>query len=161
MATIQVGGKIPSVTLKVMQDGNMNDITTDAIFSGKKVVLFAVPGAFTPTCSRAHLPGFIENAEAIRAKGVDTIACISVNDAFVMDAWGKDKGAGDGVLMLADGNADFARAVGLDFDGSGIGFGIRSQRYALVAEDGVVTALAVEEPMAFEVSSAEAILKIL
>ena len=159
--TIQVGGKIPSVTLKVMQDGNMNDIATDAIFSGKKVVLFALPGAFTPTCSRAHLPGFIANAAAIRAKGVDTIACISVNDAFVMDAWGKDQGAGDDVLMLADGNADFARAVGLDFDGSGIGFGTRSQRYALVAEDGVVTALAVEEPMAFEVSSAEEILKIL
>ena len=159
--TIQIGGKIPSVTLKVMQDGNMNDIATDAIFSGKKVVLFALPGAFTPTCSQSHLPGFISNAKAIRAKGVDTIACISVNDAFVMGAWGKDQGAGDDVLMLADGNADFARAVGLDFDGSGIGFGTRSQRYALVAEDGVVTALAVEEPMAFEVSSAEAILKIL
>lgn len=158
---IQVGDKIPNVTLKVMEDGNMNDITTDAIFSGKKVVLFALPGAFTPTCSKGHLPGYVAKADEIRAKGVDTIACISVNDAFVMDAWGRDRGVGDKVLMLADGNADFARAVGLDFDGSGIGFGTRSQRYALVAEDGVVKSIAVEEPMAFEVSKAEAILKVL
>jgi peroxiredoxin len=149
------------VTLKVMEDGNMNDITTDAIFSGKKVVLFALPGAFTPTCSKGHLPGFVAKADEIRSKGVDTIACVSVNDAFVMDAWGRDRGVGDKVLMLADGNADFARAVGLDFDGSGIGFGTRSQRYALVAEDGVVKSIAVEEPMAFEVSKAEAILKVL
>ena len=124
---IQVTDKIPNVTLKVMEDGNMNDITTDAIFSGKKVVLFALPGAFTPTCAKGHLPGYVAKADEIRAKGVDTIACISVNDAFVMDAWGRDRGVGDKVLMLADGNADFARAVGLDFDGSGIGFGTRSQ----------------------------------
>ena len=140
---IQVGDKIPNVTLKVMEDGNMNDIATDAIFSGKKVVLFALPGAFTPTCSKGHLPGFVAKADEIRAKGVDTIACISVNDAFVMDAWGRDRGVGDKVLMLADGNADFARAVGLDFDGSGIGFGTRSQRYALVAEDGIVKSIAI------------------
>jgi peroxiredoxin len=155
---ISVGDKIPSVTVKTMADGKMQNVTTDELFSGKKVVLFAVPGAFTPTCSMQHLPGFIEKAGDIRAKGVDTIACVSVNDAFVMDAWGKDKGAGEAVLMLADGNGDLAKALGLDFDGSGIGFGLRSQRYALVAENGVVTHLAVEQPMKFEVSSADAIL---
>ena len=155
---IQVGEKIPSVTLKTLSGGNMQDVSTGELFSGKKVVLFAVPGAFTPTCSAQHLPGFIARAADIRAKGVDTIACVSVNDAFVMDAWGKDRGAADDVLMLADGNGDFAKAVGLDFDGSGIGFGTRSQRYALVANDGVVEVLAVEEPMKFDVSSAEAIL---
>jgi len=155
---ISVGDKIPSVTIKTMADGQMKDITTDEIFGGKKVVLFAVPGAFTPTCSMQHLPGYITHAAAIKAKGVDTIACVSVNDAFVMDAWGKDRGAGDDVLMLADGNADLAKALGLDFDGSGIGFGIRAQRFALVAENGVVTGLHVEEPMKFEVSSAEAVL---
>ena len=156
--TIRVGDKIPSVKLKTMKDGKMSDITTDEIFRGKKVVLFAVPGAFTPTCSMQHLPGFVEKAGEIRAKGVDSIACISVNDAFVMGAWGKDKGADNKVLMLADGNAEFAKALGLDFDGSGIGFGVRSQRYALVADDGVVKQLAVEQPMKFEVSSADAIL---
>jgi peroxiredoxin len=155
---IKVGDKIPSIKLKTMKDGKMADITTDEIFRGKKVVLFAVPGAFTPTCSMQHLPGFVEKAGEIKAKGVDTIACISVNDAFVMDAWGKDKGAGGKVLMLADGNGEFAKALGLDFDGSGIGFGVRSQRYALVAQDGVVKQLAVEEPMKFQVSSADAIL---
>ena len=155
---IKVGDKIPSVKLKTMKDGKMSDITTDEIFRGKKVVLFAVPGAFTPTCSMQHLPGFVEKTGAIKAKGIDTIACISVNDAFVMGAWGKDKGADGKVLMLADGNGEFAKAVGLDFDGSGIGFGLRSQRYALVAEDGVVRHVAVEQPMKFEVSSADAIL---
>ena len=155
---IKVGDKIPSVKLKTMKDGKMSDITTDEIFRGKKVVLFAVPGAFTPTCSMQHLPGFVEKAGEIRAKGVDTIACISVNDAFVMGAWGKDKGADGKVLMLADGNGEFAKAVGLDFDGSGIGFGLRSQRYALVVQDGVVKHVAVEQPMKFEVSSADAIL---
>ena len=158
---IKVGEKIPSVKLKTMKDGKMSDITTDEIFRGKKVVLFAVPGAFTPTCSMQHLPGFVEKASEIKAKGVDTIACISVNDAFVMGAWGKDKGADNKVLMLADGNAEFAKALGLDFDGSGIGFGVRSQRYALVADDGVVKVLAVEEPMKFQVSSADAILGLL
>jgi len=155
---IKVGEKIPAVKLKTMKDGKMADITTDEIFRGKKVVLFAVPGAFTPTCSMQHLPGFVDKTAEIKAKGIDTIACISVNDAFVMDAWGKDKGASGKVLMLADGNGEFAKAVGLDFDGSGIGFGVRSQRYALVAQDGVVKVLAVEEPMKFQVSSADAIL---
>jgi peroxiredoxin len=157
--SIQVGEKIPSVKLKTMSGGNMKDVSTDELFAGKKVVLFAVPGAFTPTCSAQHLPGFVAKAADIKAKGVDTIACVSVNDAFVMDAWGKDRGAGDDIVMLADGNGDFAKAMGLDFDGSGIGFGVRSQRYALLAEDGVVKVLAVEEPMKFEVSSAEAILE--
>jgi peroxiredoxin len=152
---IQEGEKIPSVTVKAT---DMSDVTTDELFGGKKVVLFAVPGAFTPTCSNQHLPGFIDHADAIRAKGVDDIICMSVNDAFVMDAWGKDRGAGDKVRMIADGNGDLSKALGLDFDGSGIGFGLRAQRFALIAEDGVVTKLAVEEPMKFEVSSAEAIL---
>ena len=156
--TISVGDRIPAATLKTMVDGKMKDITTAEIFGGKRVVLFAVPGAFTPTCSMQHLPGFIEKAKEIRARGVDTIACVSVNDAFVMDAWGKAKGAGNDVLMLADGNGALAKALGLDFDGSGIGFGLRSQRYALIAKDGVVTGLFVEKPMKFEVSSAEAVL---
>ncbi len=152
---IQEGQKIPSVRLK---ETNMQDVTTDVLFAGKKVVVFAVPGAFTPTCSEQHLPGYIEHADAIREKGVDDILCVSVNDAFVMDAWGKDRGAEGKVHMLADGNGDFARALGLDFDGSGIGFGLRAQRFAMIVDDGLVVKLAVEEPMKFEVSSAEAIL---
>ena len=156
---IQVGEKIPDVVLKTMGSEGMRDISTSEIFSSGRVVLFAVPGAFTPVCSAKHLPGFIEKAGALKAKGVDRIVCVSVNDAFVMDAWGKQAGAGDKVLMVADGNGDFARALGLDFDGSGIGFGVRSQRYAAVVEDGVVKKLAVEKPMQFEVSSAEAILE--
>jgi peroxiredoxin len=152
---ISEGEKIPAVTVKT---SDMKDITTEQLFGGKKVVIFAVPGAFTPTCSEQHLPGYIAQADAIRAKGVDDILCVSVNDAFVMGAWGKDRGAGNAVTMIADGNGDFSKALGLDFDGSGIGFGIRSQRYAAIVEDGVVTKLAVEEPMKFEVSSAEAIL---
>jgi len=156
--TIQVGDKIPNVTLKRV---DMSNITSDELFAGKKVVLFAVPGAFTPTCSNQHLPGFVVRAADIKAKGVDTVACISVNDAFVMNAWGKAHGTGDEVLMLADGNADFARAIGLDFDGSGIGFGVRSQRYAMIVNDGVVELLNVEKPMKFEVSDAETILKAL
>jgi peroxiredoxin len=155
---IKVGDKIPQVRLKVMTAEGIKDVSTQEIFAGKKVVLFALPGAFTPTCSAKHLPGFIEKAPQIRAKGVDTIACLSVNDAFVMDAWGKAQGAGEKVLMLADGNGEFSKAVGLAFDGSSFGMGTRSQRYALVAQDGVVTHLAVEQPMKFEVSSAEAVL---
>ncbi|MEM7412677.1 MAG: peroxiredoxin [Myxococcota bacterium] len=155
---IEVGAKVPDVKIKTMADGGMQDVSTAELFAGKKAVLFAVPGAFTPTCSMQHLPGFIEKAGEIKAKGVDLIACVSVNDAFVMDSWGKDKGAGESVMMLADGNGDFAKAMGLDFDGSGIGFGLRSQRYAAIIEDGVVSALHVEAPMKFEVSSADAIL---
>ncbi len=155
---ISEGEKIPAVTVKTI---DMKDITTDELFSGKKVVMFAVPGAFTPTCSEQHLPGYIARADEIRAKGVDDILCISVNDAFVMGAWGKDRGAGASVTMIADGNGDLSKALGLDFDGSGIGFGIRSQRYAVIVDDGVVTKLAVEEPMKFDVSSADAILEAL
>lgn len=152
---IQEGEKIPAATVKAT---DMSDLTTDELFGGKKVVIFAVPGAFTPTCSNQHLPGFIEQADAIRAKGVDDIICMSVNDAFVMDAWGKDRGVGDKVRMVADGNGEFSKALGLDFDGSGIGFGLRCQRFAAIIDDGVVTKLAVEEPMKFDVSSADAIL---
>ena len=156
--TIKAGDKIPSVKLRHMTAEGPKEITTDEIFKGKKVVLFAVPGAFTPTCSNKHLPGFVEKAAAIKAKGVDTIACISVNDAFVMGAWGKAQNATGKVEMLADGNGDFARAVDLEMDGSGFGLGKRSKRYAMVVQDGVVKTIAVENPGAFEVSSADAIL---
>ncbi|WP_374375367.1 peroxiredoxin [Dongia sp.] len=159
--TIKVGDKIPSVSLKTMDKDGMQTLSTDDIFKGKKVVLFALPGAFTPTCSAKHLPGFVQNAAALKGKGVDTIACLSVNDAFVMDAWGKSQNVGDNVLMLADGNADFSKAVGLTMDGSGYGMGTRACRYAMVVDNGVVKALNVEAPGAFEVSSAEAVLKVL
>ena len=152
---IQEGEKIPAVTVKTE---DMQDVTTEQLFGGKKVVLFAVPGAFTPTCSEQHLPGFIEKASEIKAKGVDDIICLSVNDAFVMKAWGKDRGAEGKVTMIADGNADLSRALGLEFDGSGIGFGVRAQRFAAIVDDGVVTKLAVEQPMKFDVSSADSIL---
>ncbi len=160
MATA-VGEKVPSATLKHMTDDGPADITTDELFSGKKVVVFAVPGAFTPTCSAKHLPGFVQNADEIKGKGVDTVACMSVNDAFVMGAWGDQQNAGDKVLMLADGNGDFAEALGLVFDGSGFGMGKRAQRFAMIVDDGTVTHMAIEDPGAFEVSSAEAILRAL
>ena len=156
---IKVGDKIPSATLRYMNDQGMQSITTDELFKGKRVVLFALPGAFTPTCSAKHLPGFVTNADTIRKKGIDTIACLSVNDAFVMNAWGKDQKAGDKVMMLADGNGEFSKAVGLTMDGTGYGMGTRSARYAMVVDDGVVKKLNVEAPGAFEVSSAEAIMK--
>ncbi|PXF62556.1 peroxiredoxin [Kangiella spongicola] len=156
---IKVGDKLPNVTVKVMGKDGPEDIKTDQIFSGKKVVLFAVPGAFTPTCSAAHLPGFVVNYDQIIEKGVDTVACMSVNDVFVMDAWEKDQNA-ENLLMVADGNADFAEALGLDMDGTGFGMGVRSKRFAMIAEDGVVTALEVDEK-GFEKSSAENILSLL
>ena len=159
--TIQNGDRIPRATLKHMTGDGVAEISTEELFSGKKVVVFALPGAFTPTCSAKHLPGFVANADEIKARGVDTIACLSVNDAFVMGAWGQDQNVGNKVLMLADGNADFSRALGLDFDASGFGMGVRSQRYAMVVEDGTVTALNIEAPGAFEVSSAEAVLAVL
>jgi len=155
---IKTGEKIGSVSLKTMAADGIQEITTDELFGGKKVVLFALPGAFTPTCSTKHVPGFISNAAAIKAKGVDTIACISVNDAFVMGAWAADQGTGDDILMLADGNADFTRAVGLELDASGFGMGVRSQRYAMIVDDGTVTALAVEDGPGLDVSAAEKIL---
>lgn len=155
---VQVGDSIPDASLNIMGEKGPQKISTADIFSGKKVVLFAVPGAFTPTCSLAHLPGFVINADKIKAKGVDTIVCTAVNDAFVMDAWGKD-GNADDLMMVGDGNGDFTKAMGLEMDGSGFGLGKRSMRYALIAEDGKITTLKVEKGGAFEVSSAEAILE--
>ncbi len=157
--TIKVGDKIPSTTLMEKQVDGPAPVTTDDLFKGKKVALFALPGAFTPTCSAKHVPGFVQNHDAFKAKGVDSIVCLSVNDAFVMGAWGKDQGAGDKVRMLADGNGEFTRAVGLEFDASKFGMGKRSQRYSMIVDDGVVKSLNVEEPGAFEVSSAEYTLK--
>ncbi|MGC8475350.1 MAG: peroxiredoxin [Acetobacteraceae bacterium] len=156
--TIKVGDTIPSMKLMQATAEGPKEISTDDIFRGKKVVLFAVPGAFTPTCSARHLPGFVQNIDALRAKGVDTVACIAVNDAFVMGAWGKDQGTDGKVMMLADGSAAFAKALGLELDLMGRGMGVRSQRYALVADDGKITHLGVEQPGGFEVSKAEAIL---
>jgi peroxiredoxin len=155
---IKVGDKLPDVKLKTMTSDGIKDMSTGELFSGKRVVLFALPGAFTPTCSAKHLPGFVEQADQIRAKGVDRIVCLSVNDAFVMGAWAKAQGAGEKVLLVADGNAEFSNAVGLAFDGSGFGMGTRSQRYAMIVQDGVVKQLFVEKPMEFKVSSAEAVL---
>jgi peroxiredoxin len=153
--TIKVGDKIPSATLMEMKDGKPTPVKTDDFFAGKKVALFALPGAFTPTCSAKHVPGFVNNYDALRARGVDEIACVSVNDAFVMGAWGKDQNAGDKVHMLADGNGDFTRAVGLEMDGTKFGMGKRSQRYSMVVDNGVVQSVNIEEPGAFDVSSAE------
>jgi len=153
--TIKAGDKIPSSTFTQMKDGKPTPVTSDEIFGGKTVALFALPGAFTPTCSAKHVPGYVNNYDALRAKGVDAIVCVSVNDAFVMGAWGKDQGAGDKVAMLADGNGEFTRAMGLEFDASKFGMGKRSQRYSAVVRNGVVKALNVEEPGAFDVSSAE------
>src|SRR5665213_1320332 len=153
--TIKVGEKLPSATFTEMRDGKPTPVPGDEIFQGKMVALVALPGAFTPTCSAKHVPGYVQNHDALKAKGVDTIVCVSVNDAFVMGAWGKDQGASNKVMMLADGNGDFTRAVGLEFDASKFGMGKRSQRYSMVVKDGVVRALNVEEPGAFDVSSAE------
>lgn len=153
--TIQVGDRIPSSTLiKATADGP-EPVDTDSYFAGRKVALFSVPGAFTPTCSARHLPGFVDKAGEIKAKGVDEIACVAVNDAFVMGAWGKQAGADGKVTMLADGNGDFARAIGLTMDGSKFGMGERGQRWSAVVEDGTVKELNVEEPGAFSVSSAD------
>jgi peroxiredoxin len=142
-----------------MNNGSPETISSDSLFKGKRVALFAVPGAFTPTCSAKHLPGFIGQAEALKAKGIDEIACVSVNDAFVMDAWGKSQNADDKVAMLADGNGAFSRALGLEMDASKFGMGQRSKRFSMVVDDGVVQALNVEEPGAFSVSSAEHMLQ--
>ncbi|MCU1495189.1 MAG: alkyl hydroperoxide reductase [Acidimicrobiaceae bacterium] len=158
---IAVGDRVPDVQIMTMTaDGPRPIGTGDALGTGK-VVLFAVPGAFTPTCSDYHLPGFVVRAEDLRAKGVTTVACVSVNDAFVMGAWGAAQQVGDSVLLLADGNADFTKAMGLELDGSGFGMGPRSQRYAVVIEDGVVTHLAVEPGPGLEASSADAVLALL
>jgi len=155
---IKTGERMPSGTLKTMTADGPRDIGTEELFKGKKVVLFSVPGAFTPTCSAKHLPGFVEQAAAIKAKGVDTIACMAVNDAFVMGAWGKSAGVGDKIVMLADGNGDYSKALGLEMDGRGFGMGMRGQRFALIVNDGVVKNVFVEAPKEFKVSSAEHVL---
>jgi len=157
--TIKTGDKIPSATLMEMKGGAPQPIKTDDLFAGKKVVLFAVPGAFTPTCSAKHLPGFVQKADEIKKKGVDVIACVSVNDAFVMGAWGENQGTGGKVMMLADGNGDFTRALGLELDGTKFGMGQRSQRFSMLVDNGVVKKLNVEEGGAFAVSSAEHMLQ--
>ncbi|HEY2807290.1 MAG TPA: peroxiredoxin [Steroidobacteraceae bacterium] len=156
--TIKAGEKMPAGTLKRMTKDGPKDISTEELFKGKKVVLFSVPGAFTPTCDAKHLPGFVELAGAIRAKGVDTIACMAVNDVFVMNAWGKASSVGDQVLMLADGNGDYARALGLELDAKGYGMGLRGQRFALIVKDGVASHVDVEAPGQFKVSAAEHVL---
>ena len=157
--TIKVGDRLPEATLRTMTAEGPQAKTTSDIFAGKTVALFAVPGAFTPTCSARHLPGFKDHAADLKAKGIDLIACVAVNDVFVMDAWGKAQGVGSDVLMLADGNGEFTQAMGLELDGSKFGMGPRSQRYSLVAKDGVVTQLNVEAGGDFRVSAAEYMLE--
>lgn len=157
--TIKTGDALPDVTFSTPTEDGPKPIGTKDVFAGKTVVLFAVPGAFTPTCSARHLPGYKDQAAALKAKGVDTIVCTSVNDAFVMKAWAKDQGIGDEILMLGDGNGDFAKSVGLTMDGSQFGMGLRSQRYALIARDGVVEKLFVEAPGEFKVSAADYVLE--
>src|SRR5215813_2464208 len=147
--TIKAGDKMPSGTLKRMTKEGPKDISTDELFKGKKVVLFSVPGAFTPTCSAKHLPGFIQNADALKKKGVDTIACMAVNDVFVMKAWGESSKATDKVMMLADGNGEYARALGLELDATKFGMGQRSKRFSMIVKDGVVTQLNIEPPGEF------------
>ena len=156
--TIKVGDKLPSTTLTVATSEGPKPTPSDEIFKGKTVALFAVPGAFTPTCSAKHLPGFKQQAPTLKGKGVDTIACLSVNDGFVMRAWAEDQAVGEDILMLADGNADFTRAIGLELDGSKFGMGPRSQRYSMLVDNGVVKSLNVEEGPDLKVSSAEAML---
>src|SRR6186713_810322 len=148
---IKAGDKMPAGTFKTMTKDGIEDVTTDQLFKGKKVVLFSVPGAFTPTCDAKHLPGFVEKAGEIRAKGVDVIACIAVNDAFVMKAWGKAQNTDGKVDMLADGNAEYTKALGLDMDATGFGMGIRGQRFSLVVDDGVVKQVNVEQKGEFKV----------
>jgi peroxiredoxin len=156
--TIKVGDKLPAGTFTCPGQDGPQKITAEQLFAGKKVILFSVPGAFTPTCDARHLPGYVQHAADFKAKGIDTVACMAVNDVFVMKAWGKASAVDDKVLMLADGNGDYARALGLEFDASGFGMGVRGQRFAIVALDGVVKGLYVEGPGEFKVSSAEYVL---
>ena len=160
--TIKVGDHLPDATFKVRQGGDMVDVSVAELTKGKKVVLFAVPGAFTPTCHAKHVPSYLQHYDALKAKAVDTIACVAVNDPFVLAEWEKSQGSADKIMLLSDGNAEFTKAIGLDFDGSGFKLGTRSKRYAMVVDDGVVKTLAVEEaPPMMEVSGAEHILKAL
>ena len=156
---VNVGDKLPQATFTTMGPEGPKPMTTDEVFAGKTVALFAVPGAFTPTCSQRHLPGFKDHAADLKAKGVDTIACVSVNDVFVMNAWGKDQGVGDSILMLADGNGDFTKAVGLELDASRFGMGGRSQRYSMLVKNGVVSQLNIEQGGEFKVSAADYMLE--
>ena len=156
--TIKEGDRVPDAVLRSMTDDGPSAVSTHDFFSGKKIVLFSVPGAFTPTCSAQHLPGFIKHADEIKAKGVDSIVCIAVNDTFVMDAWGKDRGAGNKVEMFSDGNGDFTKALGLELDASKFGLGQRGQRFSMLIDDGIVKKLNVEEGGGFEVSKAETML---
>jgi glutaredoxin/glutathione-dependent peroxiredoxin len=155
---IKAGERMPAGTLKRMTKEGPKDLSSDELFKGKVVVLFSVPGAFTPTCDAKHLPGFVQLADQIRARGVDTIACMAVNDVFVMNAWGKASGVGDRILMLADGNGEYARALGLELDAKGYGMGTRGQRFAIIARDGVASHVNVEAPGQFKVSAAEYVL---
>ena len=152
--TIKAGDKIPSIELKTMTSDGPDGITTDDLFNGKKVILFGLPGAFTPTCSAKHVPGFVQHADAIKAKGIDTIACISVNDAFVMGAWGKDQNVGDKVMMLADGSAEFTKAAGLELDLVARGMGVRCQRFSMIVDNGVVQSINIDDGT-FDKTSAE------
>lgn len=155
---LSIGDRLPTATFRTLTADGMQELSTADVFGGKKVVLFAVPGAFTPSCHKTHLPGYVRNFDAIKGQGVDTIACVAVNDAFVLNAWAEQSGATDKVLMLADGNGDFTKAVGLELDGTGFGLGLRSKRYAAVIEDGVVRDLKVEEKASdVSVSSAESV----
>jgi glutaredoxin/glutathione-dependent peroxiredoxin len=153
--TITTGNPMPSGTFKIMTAQGPQDLTTDVLFKGKKVLLFSVPGAFTPTCSMKHLPGYVSQAAALKAKGIDTIACMAVNDVFVMDAWGKSANVGDKITMLSDGNGDYAKALGLEMDGRGYGMGMRGQRFSLIVDNGMATQVNIEPPGKFDVSSAE------
>ncbi|MBM4233725.1 MAG: peroxiredoxin [Gammaproteobacteria bacterium] len=153
--TIKAGDKMPAGTFKQMTAEGPREVSAEALFAGRTVVFFSVPGAFTPTCDAKHLPGFVQHADAFKAKGVDSIVCVSVNDMFVMNAWGKASNVGDKVAMLADGNGDYARALGLELDARGFGMGMRGQRFAIIAKNGVATHVNVEAPGKFEVSSAE------
>jgi len=157
--TIGIGERLPEATFRVLGSEGIEKLTTSDIFADRKVVLFAVPGAFTPTCHLKHLPGFIDNADAFKKKGVHTVACVAVNDPFVMDAWSKAAGGRGKVLFLSDGNGEFTKVIGLDFDGSGLGLGLRSKRYAMLVDDGVVKVLKVEDsPGIADVSTAEKLL---
>ena len=159
--TIAVGDRLPDGSFAVMRAGEPTTLSSQALFAGKKVVFVSVPGAFTPTCSMHHLPGLVRHADQILAKGVDSIACMAVNDVYVMAAWGQHLGVGESILMLADGNADYTRALGLELDASKLGLGTRGQRFVIIAEDGVVSHLSVEEPACFDVTKAEKILQLL
>lgn len=156
--TIKAGDKMPSGAFKTMSAEGAKEVSTDALFGGKTVVLFSVPGAFTPTCDAKHVPGYLQHFDALKSKGVDTIACMAVNDMFVMNAWGKSSHVGDKVLMLADGNGDYTRALGLELDARGFGMGMRGQRFAIIVKDGVATQVNIEAGGEFKVSAAEHVL---